>query len=111
MEQYEFVDFLDFDVINFEVTQMEGEYNLHFRFTKIDDKGEFLSSMIYRTSVFEEDLVQMAAKVEDIIATGVYDHLAIDQDSICFNSEGDVAFEFDWEDYIQNNEIMQGAVQ
>ena len=100
-----YVDIEDMNFIAFNVTKYSDEYNLDIQFGYADDDtGDFIQGLIMRTSLFVESLQEVAQNVQVILDSGLYDHLGFIDSSTCFDINGDVLFDFEWDDYFTNSE-------
>lgn len=107
---FPFIDYEDFNAITFNVHQMEdGALNLLLDFICIDtDVEDFPYEYGYtlRTTIFEDNLVDMSKHVQAFLDLGMFNHLTYLSESLCLTYDGEVDFAFNFDDYFDSETTM-----
>ena len=99
-----FFDFDDLNCVEFNVVkQSDGYFNLLMDVGFIDTENEeypYEYGYTIPTTIFEKELVEIGKKVKAYLDLNMFDQLIFIDESYCFDEEGNVLFEFTWNDYI-----------
>lgn len=96
-------DYEDLNCIEFSVARLsDGQLNLIMDIGYIDMDNpdypyEYGNSV--RTTIYEDNLVDMAKQVTKFFEMGMFDHLVFIEDTVCYDVNGSIQFEFNWNDY------------
>lgn len=105
-----FFEYDDFNCIEFNVVTMgDGTLNLMMDIGYVNTEIEeypYEYGYTMRTTIFEKDLVDVAKKVSDYLDFGMFEHLVFLNEAYCLNVEGDVEYEFLWDDYFANSSVV-----
>lgn len=100
---FPYLDYEDFNSIAFTVYKDAGLYNLMIDYIHLNLSDEIVPAYGYtvRTTSYSDNLVELAEKVKEILALGIYDHLEFLEESNCYDEDlqGDISFKFNWSDY------------
>lgn len=105
---FPFQDYEDFNAIVFTVFREDGKYNLMIDTLYVNEEKDYQTEYGYtvRTTIYTDNLVDMASKVQAILDLGMYDNLIFMPESNCFESEGLSSYNFDWNDYFASNATL-----
>ena len=103
LESFPFFDYEDINSIAFTVYKDVGLYNLMIDYIHLNLSDEISPAYGYtvRTTSYSDNLVELAEKVKEILALGIYDQLEFLDESNCYDEDlqGDISFQFNWSDY------------
>lgn len=96
-------DYGDFNCIEFNTMMMEdGKFNLMIDIGYINSEDEnypYEYGYSIRTTSYTENLVDAAQSVTSFIALGMFDNLVFITEASCIDLDGNVKYDFDWNDY------------
>lgn len=102
-----FFEFDDFNCLEFNVIKhSDGQFNLimDVGFVNTEDE-EFPYEYGYSTvtTLFADTLMEMAKLVDTFLKLGMFDHLVFLPEAVCLDSNGEVEFNFTWDDYFSSD--------
>lgn len=101
--RFPFIDNEELNAVNFNVIQMkDGMLNLIIEYSYIDTEQEEYPleyGITMRTSVYTNSLVDMANHVQQYLDLNLFDYIIFLSEGSCFDTEAEVLYEYDWEDY------------
>lgn len=110
LKDFPFIAFGDLDVVSFNVINSDGEFNLVMDFAYIDvenqDSKETPYGFSQQTTIFGKSLLEVAVHVNKIMESGLFDNLGFADDATCYDINGDLLYDFSWDDYIQDRESL-----
>lgn len=104
-----FFDFDDFNCLEFNVIKYDdGRFNLIMDIGYVDtedDEYPYVYGYSTVTTVFADNLMEMAKKINTFLEFGMYDNLVFLPESACLNSDGSLEYNFSWEDYMASESL------